>query len=61
MSTTLDKIDSIKQVVEAMKELEDIDIELNKKCKQSGDDIDMLKNLIVESNQNLEQIVKNLL
>lgn len=61
MDTTQDKIQSIKQVIEVMKELEDIDIELNKKCKQSGDDIDMLKKLVVESNQNLEQILRNLL
>jgi hypothetical protein len=61
MNTTQNKIESIKQVIEVMKELEDIDIELNKKCKQSGDNIDMLKQLVTESNKNLEEIVKNLL
>ena len=54
MNTTQNKIESIKQVIEVMKELEDIDIELNKKCKQSGDNIDMLKQLVTESNKNLE-------
>ena len=61
MSETLEKIEAIKEVIEVLKELEDIDIELNKKCRQSGNDIDMLKELIIESNKNLEQIVKNLM
>jgi hypothetical protein len=61
MDTKQNKIESIKQVIETLRELENIDVQLNKKCKQCGDDIDMLKKLAVESNQNLEQIVNNLL
>ena len=54
------KIEIIKEVIEVMKELEEIDNELNKKCKQSGDDIDILKKIITESNQNLNHIINNL-
>lgn len=60
MDNTQVKIDTIKEVVEILKELEDIDNELNKKCKQSGSDIDMLKKILTESNENLNGIVKNL-
>ncbi len=60
MDNTQVKIDTIKEVVEILKELEDIDNELNKKCKQSGSDIDMLKKILTESNENLNGIIKNL-
>lgn len=61
MDTPQNKIESIKQIIEVMRELENIDIQLNNKCKDSGNNIDMLKKIVVESNQNLEQIVKNLI
>lgn len=54
------KINSVKEVIDDMKTLEEIDNELNKKCKNSGDHIDILKLLIVESNNNLKLIISNL-
>ena len=61
MSGKHTKIESIKQVIETLRELENIDIELNKKCKQSGDDIDMLKKITTESDYHLQQIINNLI
>lgn len=60
MDSAQAKIESIKEVVEILRELEEIDNELNKKCKQSGDNIDTLKKILTESNENLNGIIKNL-
>jgi hypothetical protein len=54
-------IEEIKEAVKVLEELEDIDIELNKKCKQAGDDIDLLKRLVTESNDHLHKIIHNLI
>ena len=55
----MEKVESIKQIIQVMKDLDKVEKELNNKCKQSGDHIDFLNKLMVESNGNLSSIVNN--
>ncbi len=53
------KINIIKEVIQVMKDIEKFDRELNIKCKQNSEHIEMLNYLIKESNENLNKIIDN--
>ena len=55
----MEKVESIKQIIEVMKDLDKVEKELNIKCKQSGEHIDFLNKLVTESNSNLSGIINN--
>ncbi len=56
---TTNKINIIKEVIQVMKDIEKFDRELNIKCKQNTEHIEMLNYLIKESNENLNKIINN--
>ncbi len=56
---TANKINIIKEVIQVMKDIEKFDRELNIKCKQNTEHIEMLNYLIKESNENLNKIINN--